>query len=115
MYSANPNSRRVEFRCPDPSCNPYLAFSALLMAALDGIRNKIDPGPPAEGFLSLQDVPRVNRDWSAALDAFDGSAWVRAALGDEFCRVYSLIKRHEYEKFARKVTDNERALVIDLI
>jgi glutamine synthetase len=48
MYSPNPKAKRVEYRCPDPSCNPYLAFSALLMAMLDGIQNKIDPGEPLD-------------------------------------------------------------------
>lgn len=46
MYSPSPKAKRVEFRCPDPSCNPYLAFSAILMAALDGIQNKVNPGEP---------------------------------------------------------------------
>jgi glutamine synthetase len=48
MYSDNPKAKRFEFRCPDPSCNAYLMFSALLMAALDGIKNKIDPGKPLD-------------------------------------------------------------------
>lgn len=48
MYSASPKAKRVEFRCPDPSCNPYLAFSAILMAGLDGIMNRIDPGDPLD-------------------------------------------------------------------
>ena len=48
MYSASPKAKRVEFRPPDPSCNPYLAFSAMLMAGLDGIENKIDPGQPLD-------------------------------------------------------------------
>lgn len=48
VYSASPKAKRVEFRCPDPSCNPYLTFSALLMAAIDGIQNKIDPGSPLD-------------------------------------------------------------------
>ena len=48
MYSENPKAKRLEFRCPDPTCNPYLAFSAMLLAGLDGIQNKIDPGQPAD-------------------------------------------------------------------
>jgi glutamine synthetase len=48
MYSASPKAKRLEFRTPDPSCNGYLAFSAILMAVLDGIENKIDPGEPLD-------------------------------------------------------------------
>jgi glutamine synthetase len=48
MYSASPKAKRVEFRPPDPSCNPYLAFAAMLMAGLDGVENKIDPGEPLD-------------------------------------------------------------------
>jgi glutamine synthetase len=48
MYSDNPKTKRVEFRCPDSSCNPYLAFSAITMAAMDGIQNKIHPGDPMD-------------------------------------------------------------------
>jgi glutamine synthetase len=48
MYSPSPKAKRIEFRCPDPSCNPYLAFSAILMAAIDGIQNKIHPGEPLD-------------------------------------------------------------------
>ena len=55
MYSESPKAKRVEFRCPDPSCNPYLAFSAMLMAGLDGIRNKIDPGDPVD--KNIYDLP----------------------------------------------------------
>ena len=43
MYSQSPKAKRVEVRFPDPSCNPYLAFSAMLMAGLDGIQNRIEP------------------------------------------------------------------------
>lgn len=55
MYSPSEKAKRIEFRCPDPSCNPYLAFSALLMAALDGILNKIDPGQPLD--KDIYDLP----------------------------------------------------------
>ena len=55
MYSKTPASKRIEFRCPDPSCNPYLTFAALLMAGIDGIQNKIDPGEPID--KNLYDLP----------------------------------------------------------
>ena len=48
MYSASPKAKRVEFRPPDPSANPYLAFAAMMMAGLDGVMNKIDPGEPLD-------------------------------------------------------------------
>ncbi|NPA94996.1 MAG: type I glutamate--ammonia ligase [Thermodesulfobacteria bacterium] len=55
MYSASPKAKRIEFRTPDPSCNGYLAFSAMLMAVLDGIENKIDPGEPLD--KNIYDLP----------------------------------------------------------
>jgi len=48
MYSTDPKSKRVEFRCPDPACNPYLGFAALLMAGLDGIQRRLNPGEPID-------------------------------------------------------------------
>jgi glutamine synthetase len=48
MYSANPKAKRIEFRCPDPSSNPYFTFSVMLMAMLDGIKNKMKPGEPLD-------------------------------------------------------------------
>jgi len=55
LYSASAAAKRLEFRCPDPSCNPYLAFSAMLMAVVDGIQNKIDPGDPLD--RDIYDLP----------------------------------------------------------
>jgi glutamine synthetase len=55
MYSQSPKAKRLEFRCPDPSCNPYLAFSAMLMAVLDGIQNKLDPGEALD--KDIYDLP----------------------------------------------------------
>ncbi|WP_455476606.1 type I glutamate--ammonia ligase [Bartonella sp. B41] len=75
--SSSPNSKRVEIRFPDPTANPYLAFSALLMAGLDGIKNKIHPGhamdkdlydlPPKE----LEKISTVSRSLREALEALD--------------------------------------------
>jgi glutamine synthetase len=55
MYSNSEKAKRVEFRCPDPSGNPYLTFSAMLMAAVDGIQNKIHPGDPLD--KDIYDLP----------------------------------------------------------
>jgi glutamine synthetase len=77
MYSPSPKSKRLEFRCPDPSCNPYYAFSALLMAAIDGIQNKIDPGSPLDKDLydlppeELAQVPTTPASLQAALSALE--------------------------------------------
>ena len=55
MYSTSPKAKRIEFRTPDPSCNGYLAFSAILMAMIDGIQNKVDPGDPLD--KNIYDLP----------------------------------------------------------
>jgi glutamine synthetase len=77
MYSASPNARRVEFRPPDPSCNPYLAFAAMLMAGMDGIQNQIDPGQPLDkdiydlGPEELAKVPSMPGSLENALDELE--------------------------------------------
>jgi glutamine synthetase len=55
LYSSSPKAKRIEFRCPDASCNPYLAFSAMLLAGLDGVQNEIEPPEPME--KDLFDLP----------------------------------------------------------
>jgi len=78
MYSNNPKSKRIEFRSPDPSANPYLAMSALLMAGLDGIENKIEPPEPVDADIyeltgaekaKIQAVPGSLQESLAALKA----------------------------------------------
>ncbi|MCC7494948.1 MAG: type I glutamate--ammonia ligase [Fimbriimonadaceae bacterium] len=60
MYApTNPKAKRLEFRSPDPTCNPYLAFAAMLMAGLDGIQNQIDPGQPLD--KNIYDLPAEER------------------------------------------------------
>jgi glutamine synthetase len=77
MYSQNPKAKRIEFRCPDPSANPYLAFSAVLMAGLDGILNRIDPGEPLDKDIydmspeELKNVPSTPESLQDALRALD--------------------------------------------
>jgi len=77
MYSPSPKAKRVEVRFPDCSSNGYLAFSAMLMAGLDGVQNKIDPGQPLDkdiyelGPEELKDVPSVPGSLDAALTALE--------------------------------------------
>ena len=68
MYSASPKAKRLEFRPPDPSCNPYLAYSAMLMAGLDGIENKIDPGGPLD-----KDIFELSAEEAAKVPSVPGS------------------------------------------
>ena len=91
MYSNDPKSKRIEFRCPDGSANPYLAFSAIMMAAIDGIENKTDPGEPLD--KDIYDLPpeesanvtKTPRSLEAALEAlkFDHEFLLR---GDVFTK-----------------------------
>lgn len=76
-YSPAPKARRIEVRFPDPTCNPYIAFSAMLMAGLDGIQNKVDPGDPLDKDVyslspeELRDVPSLPGSLDSALDALE--------------------------------------------
>jgi len=75
MYSPSPKAKRLEFRTPDPSCNPYMAFAAMMLAGLDGIEKKIHPGEPLDKDIyalspeELKDVPHVPGSLDEALDA----------------------------------------------
>ena len=77
MFSKNPKQKRLEFRPPDPSCNPYLAFSAMLLAGLDGIQNRMDPGAPLDKDIydlspeALKDVPSLPGSLDEALKALE--------------------------------------------
>jgi glutamine synthetase len=75
MYSTSPKAKRIEFRTPDPSCNGYLAFSAMLMAVIDGIQNKIDPGDPLDKDIynlppeELAEIPSAPGSLEEAIEA----------------------------------------------
>ncbi|MCI0451177.1 MAG: type I glutamate--ammonia ligase [Candidatus Latescibacteria bacterium] len=77
MYSQSPKAKRVEFRCPDPTCNPYLGFAAMVMAGLDGIQNRLNPGEPLDKNIydlppeELAKVPQAPGSLSQSLDALE--------------------------------------------
>ena len=80
VYHASPAKKRIEFRPPDPTANPYLAFSAMLLAGLDGIKRRIDPGEPVDGDIygmptqQLAQVRRVPDSLEASLDALEADS-----------------------------------------
>ncbi|HPC36257.1 MAG TPA: type I glutamate--ammonia ligase [Candidatus Marinimicrobia bacterium] len=77
MYSNNPKAKRLEFRCPDPTANGYLTWTAMLMAAIDGIENKIDPGEPLDRDIyemtpeELKKYPKTPGNLAEAIDALE--------------------------------------------
>lgn len=74
MYSNSPKAKRIEFRTPDPTCNPYLAFTAMLLAGLDGVQNKIDPGSALDKNIyglsatELAEIPSIPGSLDESLD-----------------------------------------------
>ncbi len=103
-FESNPKGTRVEVRFPDPTANPYLAFSAMLMAGLDGIKNKIDPGKPAtEDLYELSEaekakIPTVASSLDQALEALDADREFLTAGGvftDDMIDSYIELKMEE--------------------
>lgn len=124
MYSASPRTKRVEFRPPDPSCNPYLAFAAMMMAGLDGIENKIDPGPPLDKDIyelapdEVAKVPSMPASLEGALDALEkDSAFLLKGdvFTEEMLRTYVEYKREkEIEAVRLRPHPYEFALYYDI-
>ncbi len=107
LYSKSPKAKRVEFRCPDPSANPYLAFSAILMAGLDGVQNKIEPPDPVDKDLydlppeELAQVPQVPGSLEESLAALESdNAFLKAGgvFTDDLIETWVAYKReHEID------------------
>jgi glutamine synthetase len=117
LYSQSPKAKRIEFRVPDPSCNPYLAFSAMLMAGLDGIRNKIEPPDPVDKDIyelpreELENLPSVPASLEEALVALENDhdylleggvftedvieGWINYKMDNEVSQVR--LRPHPYE------------------
>ena len=107
-YTANPKAKRVEVRFPDPTANPYLAFAAMLMAGLDGIANKIDPGQPMDKDLydlppaELKQIPTVCGSLRDALMNLEKDrAFLKAGgvFDDDFIDSYIELKMGEVHRF----------------
>ncbi|PCH51216.1 MAG: glutamine synthetase, partial [Cellvibrionales bacterium] len=106
-FVANPKARRIEVRYPDPTANPYLAFTAMLMAGLDGIQNKIHPGDAADKDLydlppeEAAAIPTVASSFEQALEALDNDRAFLTAGGvmdDDVIDAYIALKSEEIER-----------------
>jgi glutamine synthetase len=124
LYSQSPKAKRLEFRCPDPSCNPYLAFSAMLMAGLDGIANRTEPPDPVDKDLydlppeELAQVPQVPGSLDAVLDALEQDnefLKVGGVFTDDLIDTWVTYKRlHEVDEMRLRPHPWEFALYYDI-
>ncbi len=120
MYVDFPKSKRVEFRAPDPSCNPYIAFAAMLMAGLDGIQNRIDPGKPVNENIYEMSADKAPKQVPGSLaESLDALEKDQAFLlrGDVFTKdvidVWLEYKRQEIDKIRLRPHPYEFHLYFD--
>jgi len=116
MYSTNPKAKRVEFRSPDPAANPYIAFAAILMAGIDGIQCKTNPGPASDENIyqmspeKLAKIPHAPEDLGEALNALEedfeflleGNVFTKKFLDD-----FIAVKREEVADEQKRPTAGE--------
>lgn len=98
---------RLEHRVSGADANPYLALAIILQAILEGIEAEGDPGAAVHGEAGQEHGPHLPTEWSNAIDAFAQSNFITRAVGAEFQRVYTLMKRQERDALRAKVTDVE--------
>ena len=121
-FDDKPNSARMELRCPDPACNPYLAFAVMLAAGLDGIENKIKLSAPVEEDLYKFDKEKL---LSRKIDTLPSSLFeaiyelkknklMQEVLGDHLYRKYINIKTREWNEFKTQVTKWEIEKYLDI-
>jgi glutamine synthetase len=114
-YTTNPKAKRIEFRCPDPACNPYLTFAVLLAAGLRGIENNYVLGPQAEDnvwTLTLEErramgYRELPSSLGVALAEMERSDLVAEALGEHVFDYFLRNKRAEWEEYRSNVTPFE--------
>jgi glutamine synthetase len=110
----NGKEARIEFRCPDPLCNPYLAYTAVFEAGYDGIRKKIDPGDPVDAniyHLSKADQRRLGikvlpASLKEALEEWKSDSICEKALGKELAEKYAEFKTQEWQEYEPNIQDN---------
>lgn len=121
-FQQNPNSARIELRCPDPACNPYLSFAIMLKTGLEGVKEKIMPPKPVEeNVYQMEDEVLINKSidtlptslWEA-LDEMKKNKIIQEGLGEDFCKKYIDIKTKEWTEFKTQVTSWEIDKYLDV-
>jgi glutamine synthetase len=123
MFDSSPKAKRFEFRCPDPSANPYLAFATLCMAVIDGIQNRIDPGQPLDKDIydlppeEAKNVPSTPATLAHALEALERDhEWLTrgGVFSEDLIQAWISYKRkHEVEAMALRPHPYEFNLYYD--
>lgn len=116
-------SARAELRCPDPSCNPYLAFAAMLEAGMDGVRTELEPPAPvsddvyeySKDELDAHGIAVLPGTLGEALAALEADEVVRRALGDHVYRVFHRARMTEWDEYRIQVTEWERERYLEAL
>jgi len=121
-FKAKSEAARIELRCPDPACNPYLAFAVMLKAGLDGVKNNLTPPEPVEeDIYSLDDESRVQKNIDVlptslleALEVLKKDTILRETLGEHLFERYIDVKTKEWDEFKKQVTGWEIETYLDI-
>ncbi|MFX0113658.1 MAG: glutamine synthetase family protein [Candidatus Hodarchaeota archaeon] len=115
-YFGISNGARIEYRCPDPSCNPYLAFAAILVAGMDGVSRQLEPPTPVEGInvykmsegeLKTRGIRTLPTNLEQALNALEEDRTILGSLPKHIARAFLAAKWGEWQEYNTKVTDWE--------
>ena len=107
LCSRKGDNTKVELRFPDPSANPYLSIAIILMAGLDGIKNKIEPDEPVLSGYDNTDKHKLPETLREAVNEFKNDELMKACFGEKFVELYSNAKMEEWHDFMRRVSDWE--------
>jgi len=121
-FKARQEAARIELRCPDPACNPYLAFAVMLKAGLDGIKNNLAPPESVEeNIYTLDDESLVKKNIGVlptslreALDELEKDKLIREVLGEHLFERYIDVKTKEWDEFKKQVTSWEIDTYLDI-
>ena len=116
-------STRIELRSPDPACNPYLAFSVILAAGLEGVEKRYEPPDPTEENVSMMSeqerkrrgIQQLPGSLGEAIARAEGSPLLRRALGDHVYESFLRNKKIEYDRFRKALTDYEIKTYLPLL